>query len=550
MSRIRKIVLGVLVAAVFSVALIGAARNSDVYFLIKKNFTIFSEVYREVSLNYVDEVDPEKLMRKGLNSMLESLDPYTVFIDESQNQEIEIITRGSYGGVGLDVGVRGGKVVVIAPMQGYPAYRKGIRSGDIIKMINGITVEDLTPEEVQNLTVGEPGSSLEITIERYGVEQDLTFNLERERIDVKNIAYKGLVGPNEDIGYINLSRFSQNTAEEIRKAIEEFGTDRLNGLILDLRNNPGGLLEEAVRTVDKFVEPGLMVVETRGRLSQHNSTFSTEEPPMLGTVPLVILQNEGSASSSEIVAGALQDLDRAVIVGSQSFGKGLVQIVQPLSYNTALKITTSRYYIPSGRSIQSITYTHDEKNSAIVRPDSLRKAFKTRNGRTVYDGEGISPDIAIPTPTPSLLETALLKDSHFFFFANRVASQKESIEADSISDEMFADFQQYLKSSNFDYETESERNLERIKRKFKNENPSLNVTDHVKALEAAIEQQKEEDFESQSTSLKQTLYLELVSRFKGQEGKTEVSLQWDPAVEEALNVIENKNRYSAILANK
>jgi len=550
MSRIRKIVLGVLVAAVFSVALIGAARNSDVYFLIKKNFTIFSEVYREVSLNYVDEVDPEKLMRKGLNSMLESLDPYTVFIDESQNQEIEIITRGSYGGVGLDVGVRGGKVVVIAPMQGYPAYRKGIRSGDIIKMINGITVEDLTPEEVQNLTVGEPGSSLEITIERYGVEQDLTFNLERERIDVKNIAYKGLVGPNEDIGYINLSRFSQNTAEEIRKAIEEFGTDRLNGLILDLRNNPGGLLEEAVRTVDKFVEPGLMVVETRGRLSQHNSTFSTEEPPMLGTVPLVILQNEGSASSSEIVAGALQDLDRAVIVGSQSFGKGLVQIVQPLSYNTALKITTSRYYIPSGRSIQSITYTHDEKNSAIVRPDSLRKAFKTRNGRTVYDGEGISPDIAIPTPTPSLLETALLKDSHFFFFANRVASQKESLEADSISDEMFADFQQYLKSSNFDYETESERNLERIKRKFKNENPSLNVTDHVKALEAAIEQQKEEDFESQSTSLKQTLYLELVSRFKGQEGKTEVSLQWDPAVEEALNVIENKNRYSAILANK
>jgi len=550
MSRIRKIVLGVLVAAVFSVALIGAARNSDVYFLIKKNFTIFSEVYREVSLNYVDEVDPEKLMRKGLNSMLESLDPYTVFIDESQNQEIEIITRGSYGGVGLDVGVRGGKVVVIAPMQGYPAYRKGIRSGDIIKMINGITVEDLTPEEVQNLTVGEPGSSLEITIERYGVEQDLTFNLERERIDVKNIAYKGLVGPNEDIGYINLSRFSQNTAEEIRKAIEEFGPDRLNGLILDLRNNPGGLLEEAVRTVDKFVEPGLMVVETRGRLSQHNSTFSTEEPPMLGTVPLVILQNEGSASSSEIVAGALQDLDRAVIVGSQSFGKGLVQIVQPLSYNTALKITTSRYYIPSGRSIQSITYTHDEKNSAIVRPDSLRKAFKTRNGRTVYDGEGISPDIAIPTPTPSLLETALLKDSHFFFFANRVASQKESLEADSISDEMFADFQQYLKSSNFDYETESERNLERIKRKFKNENPSLNVTDHVKALEAAIEQQKEEDFESQSTSLKQTLYLELVSRFKGQEGKTEVSLQWDPAVEEALNVIENKNRYSAILANK
>lgn len=551
MSKIRKIGLGVLIAAVFLVALIGAGRNSDVYFLIKKNFTIFSEVYREVSLNYVDEVDPEKLMRKGLNSMLESLDPYTVFIDEATNQEIEILTRGSYGGVGLDVGVRGDEIVVIAPMQGYPAYRKGIRSGDIIKAVNEISVEDLTPEEVQNLTIGEPGTAVEITIERYGVEQNLIFTLERERIDVKNIAYKGLIGPNKDIGYINLSRFSQNTAEEIRMAIEEFGPDYLNGLVLDLRNNPGGLLEEAVRTVDKFVEPGLMVVETRGRLSQHNSTFSTEEPALLSSVPLVILQNEGSASSSEIVAGALQDLDRAVIVGEQSFGKGLVQIVQPLSYNTALKITTSRYYIPSGRSIQSITYTHDEKNSAVLRPDSLRKAFKTRNGRTVYDGEGISPDISISEPAPSLLKTALLKDSHFFFFANRVASDRESFDAGSISDEMFADFEAYLKVNDFHYETESERHLSNIKQQFEGEKDvPMNVAEHIRAIEHAIEKQKEQEFKSQSESLRKMLYLELISRFEGLEGKTKASLQWDPVVEEALNVIKNKNRYRAILANK
>lgn len=551
MTKMRKIALGTVIVAVCSVALIGAARNSDIYFLIKKNFTIFSEVYREVSLNYVDEVNPEKLMRKGINSMLESLDPYTVFIDEAQNQDIEIITRGSYGGVGLDVGVRGDKIVVIAPMDGYPAQEKGIRSGDIIKAVNDISVDDLSPEEVQNMTTGEPGTSLTITIERYGVEQNLTFKLKRERIDVKNIAYKELTGLNNDVGYINLSRFSQNTADEIRKALEGFQSKTtLRGVILDLRNNPGGLLEEAVRTVDKFVEPGLMVVETRGRLSRHNSTFNTEEPAMIGSLPLVILQNEGSASASEIVAGALQDLDRAVIIGGQSFGKGLVQIVQPLSYNTALKITTSRYFIPSGRSIQSITYTHDEKNSAIIKSDSLRKAYKTRNGRTVYDGEGISPDIHVKTPPPSLLETALLKESHFFFFANQVASGQETFGADSISDELFSDFKAYLRNNNFSYETESERYLTSVQNRLGRQAGSPDIKAHVKAIEQAIAQKKEQEFMQQSETLKRTLYLELISRYQGRAGKMKASLKWDPAIEEALNVIKNKNRYRDILAVK
>lgn len=551
MTRMRKIGITAFAAVILSIAFIGAARNSDVYFLIKKNFTIFSEVYREVSLNYVDEVNPEKLMRKGLNSMLESLDPYTVFIDEAQNQNIEIITRGSYGGVGLDVGVRGDKIVVIAPMEGYSAQKKGIRSGDVIKAINDVSVEDLSPEEVQNLTIGEPGTSLTMVIERYGVEQGLTFELERERIDVKNIAYKDRIGPNSDVGYINLSRFSQNTADEIRKAIEGFQANgALNGLVLDLRNNPGGLLEEAVRTVDKFVEPGLMVVETRGRLSQHNSTFKTEEPAMVRSLPLVVLQNEGSASASEIVAGALQDLDRAVIVGGQSFGKGLVQIVQPLSYNTALKITTSRYFIPSGRSIQSITYTHDEKNSAVIKPDSLRKAYKTRNGRTVYDGEGIAPDIEVKNSTPTLLETALLKESYFFFFANQFASETEAFDDEMVSEEMFADFKEYLNENDFTYQTESERYLSSVKNQLDTHEAGTDISEHLSAIESAIDQEKENEFVRQSESLKRMLYLELVSRYEGNTGKMKASLQWDPVIKEALDVIKNSNRYQDILAIK
>ncbi|MFH5830885.1 S41 family peptidase [Halalkalibaculum sp. DA3122] len=527
----------------------GAARLPDVYFQIKKNFTIFSEVFREVSLNYVDEVNPEKLMRKGVDAMLESLDPYTVFIDEAQNQELDIITRGNYGGVGLEVGFRSNKIVVIAPMEGYPAHRKGIRTGDVIVKVNGISVENLSAEEVQNMTLGEPGSTVSLTIERYGSDQLLNFELTRERIDVKNVAYSGLVGSSNDVGYILLSRFSQNTAEEVRTAITEL-QDRadLKGLILDLRNNPGGLLNEAVSTVDKFLEPGVKVVETRGRLSEHNSTYRTEEPAMVEKLPLVVLQNGGSASASEIVAGALQDLDRAVIIGEQSFGKGLVQVVRPLSYNSALKITTAKYYIPSGRSIQSVTYTHDENNSQINMPDSARKAFQTRNGRTVYDGQGIAPDLEVREDAPTLLETALYQNSHFFFFANKYAANHKSLDAQTIPDSIFEEFEAYLDENDFSYETRTEQHLEKVEEHFASLDASNAVGQSLSQLEQALDNEKQENLQEQKEEIKQILYLELISRYRGQSGKYEASVQFDPFVERGIEVIHNANRYRQILA--
>lgn len=527
----------------------GAATLPDVYFQIKKNFTIFSEVFREVSLNYVDEVDPEKLMRKGIGSMLETLDPYTVFIDEAQNQEIDIITRGNYGGVGLEVGFKGDRIVVIAPLEGYPAYRKGIRAGDVIVAVNGVTVEDLSAEEVQNMTLGEPGSTVTITIERYGVDQTLNFELVRERIDVKNVAYYDLVGPENNIGYILLTRFSQNTTEEIRNAITELQERaNLTGIVLDLRNNPGGLLNEAVGTVDKFIRPGVKVVETRGRLNEHNSVYRTDEPPMLSDLPLVVLQNGGSASASEIVAGALQDLDRAVIVGEQSFGKGLVQIVRPLSYNTALKITTAKYYIPSGRSIQSITYTHDEKNTQLNKPDSVRKAYKTRNGRTVYDGQGISPDLFVAERKPSLLETALLQNSHFFFYANQYVAGHDTFEAEAVTDEIFADFRQYLDDKGFSYQTRTEQYLDKVEDHFANADPAADVSRDLDNLSRALKQEKEVDFRNQKEQLKKILYLELVSRYKGQSGQYEASIRNDTMIDKAIEVINNSVQYREILA--
>jgi carboxyl-terminal processing protease len=545
MNRLRKIVIaGVL--AIASLALVGLVRNPDIYFLIKKNFTIFSEVYREVSLHYVDEVNPEKLMRKGINAMLESLDPYTVLIDEAQSQDMEIITRGSYGGVGLDVGYRGGKIVVIAPMEGYSAYRKGIRTGDVIIKVDGVSVKEMAPDEVQNLTTGEPGTTVTLSIKRYGIDNPLEFTLERQRIEVKNVAYSGFVGSKKDIGYILLNRFSKNAGEEVRNALEKLSNQKsISGLVLDLRNNPGGLLEEAVATVDKFVAKDQLVVETRGRLSQHNNIFKTEESPIAPELPLVVLQNGGSASASEIVAGALQDMDRAVIMGEQSFGKGLVQTVRQLSYNTALKVTISRYYIPSGRSIQSVTYTHDDKNNPVKKADSLRRAFKTRNGRTVYDGDGIAPDIQVSAAKPSLLQTSLMQQNLFFDFANQYAARHDSLSIDPMSADLFDEFLAFVEQKGFQYNIPSERYLSKIDSALVE--GDSDAEDHISSLQKTIDQQKKQAFKEEREELQKLLYLELTTRYKGRQGQAKASLPFDNVVNEAVKVLHESKRYHNIL---
>ncbi len=542
----KKIVIGT-VLAFSSLVLIGFVRNPDIYFLIKKNFTIFSEVYREVSLHYVDEVEPEKLMRKGITAMLESLDPYTVLIDETDQQDMEIMTRGSYGGVGLDVGYRNNKIVVIAPIEGYSAYNKGIRAGDVITAVNGVEVENLTSDEVQNLTVGEPGTIVTMTVKRYGIDHPLEFELERERIEVKNIAYAGFVGAQESIGYILLNRFSQNAAGEISRTIKDFRSQKqLSGLVLDLRNNPGGLLEEAVGTVDKFVLPGQTVVETRGRLSQHNNNFKTKEVPLAENLPLVVLQNGGSASASEIVAGAMQDLDRAVIMGEQSFGKGLVQVIRPLSYNTALKLTTSRYYIPSGRSIQSVTYTHDADNSVVKNPDSAKNEFRTNNGRKVFDRNGIQPDVKVSESDPTLLQTSLLQQNMFFEFANQYAATNDSLQESINSAELLNEFKDFLVRENFHYETPSEVHLSRIDSLLRDE--SVDLDKHITPLKERITEIKEQAFLNQRDDIKRLLYMELISRYKGQQGQTAASLPYDNLVNEAVNVLSDSSRYNEILS--
>ena len=533
-----------LLAAVVLMASVGiAAQQTDIYFLIKKNFSIFSKAYETVALEYVDEVDPEILMRTGIDAMLETLDPYTVMFSESQNEQAEIMSRGNYAGIGIEAGFRDGEVVVVAPRDGGPAAKAGIRAGDVIVAVDGVSTENLQPEEVNTLTQGEIGSEITITIRRFGIDQPIDFTLTRENIEVTNISYSGFIGDESNTGYIRLSQFGSNSGEEVREAmLELMDNDGLNGLVLDLRDNPGGILQEAVKIIDKFIEPGITVVDIRGRSSEFNQAFTTRESVMFEK-PVIVLMNGGSASASEVVAGALQDLDRGLIIGEQSFGKGLVQVVRQLPYNTSLKITISRYYIPSGRSIQSVQYTHQGRN-AVVMNDSSKKEFKTRNGRTVYEGRGIEPDVAIDNNKPNILEVALLQQGLYFDFATKYEAEHSVFDHVRLPDEVFNNFREFLEEQEFSYLTDAEKMLAQLSSQLE----EVDTADQqLQELEKAIDREKELIFEDSEADIRRNLFLELTSRYQGQAGRVEAGLKSDSDIIKALEFIQNSSEIDKIL---
>jgi len=534
-----------LLIGVFLLSSLALVRQNDLYFQIKKQLTIFSDVYKSVSTMYVDEVSPEKLMRTGLDAMLSELDPYTVFIDEREQQQLEIISQGSYGGVGIDAGFRGDQIVVIAPLEGYPAQRAGIRPGDVILSVNEVPVEELSPEEVQKLTVGDAGTSVTLKLERAGIDEPLIFELIRERIEIKNIEYTSLIDDRDRIGYLQLSRFGQRSSEEVRESLLRYKEEHgLNGLILDLRNNPGGLLNEAVEIVDKFIEPGVTIVETKGRVENQNSVFSSDEPAVFEDLPIVILMNQGSASASEVVAGALQDLDRAVIVGETSFGKGLVQTVKPLSYNTSLKITISQYYIPSGRSIQSVDYSGQQVDDENAVPVSLRRSFTTKNGRTVYDGLGIEPDVNVEQDVDSRARLALLQNNAFFFFMADYLSENET---DEQPDDLYDRFMEYLDETNFTYSVSADKHLNQLLASSENFYDSQESRQLIRDLQQSIERKKNEELTNSSEFIKERLDLEWAAQTGSKELRAQNRLRSDRAVQQAIQLIENPDRYHSIL---
>ena len=408
------IIFTIIVVSAISVAFFIPQETRE--FRIGKNLDIFFTMFRELNTFYVDEINPDKIIKTGIDDMLKTLDPYTVYYPESESEEFTFMTTGKYGGIGSQVRNNGEYAVVTEIYKGFPADVAGIKPGDIIKKVNGVSLKGLDNDKVSDKLKGDPGTSISLTIDRNGKETDYT--MKRERIAVPPVPYSGMIDANT--GYIRFIGFTQNCIDEVKKALISIKAQNPKQIILDLRGNPGGLLTEAVEIVNLFVDQGNEVVSTKGKVKQFDSDYKTTKAALDNKIPLAVLINRGSASASEIVAGAIQDLDRGVIVGQRSYGKGLVQITRPLSYNTQLKVTTAKYYIPSGRCIQALDFSHPNEDGSVgYIPDSLISEFKTKNGRIVKDGGGITPDVEVVPETLSQLTSELYLRNFIFDFATK-----------------------------------------------------------------------------------------------------------------------------------
>jgi len=522
-------------------------RNSgNNYFDIAKNLEIFANAYKEINQNYVDVLDPGKLMRLGLDAMLEGLDPFTNYISETDIEGYRYQTDGKYNGVGAVARKRGDYVVISDIYENSPAQKCGMKVGDEIRSIDGQNAKGRSEEAVLEFLRGFPGTEASIRVYRPIENKEHTLTLERADVTIPNVPHSGFVA--DGIGYINLTTFTQDAGKNIGDAFNQLRlkNPEIKGLILDLRNNGGGLLVEAVNIVNLFIPPGELVVATKGKAPEKNSTFKTRSTPIDQKIPLVILINKKSASASEIVSGALQDLDRAVLIGQLSYGKGLVQNTADVGFNAKIKLTISKYYIPSGRCIQSTRYKNGEP---VEIPESERALFKTRNGRPVYDGGGVKPDIVLPKDTATGVVKALLDQFLVFDFATKYAAEHSSI--DSIEVFSFTDwegFRLFVKEKKFKYETESEKKLKELKEVATREKWA--VLEQISAMEQAITAEKEQEMERNKAAIISEIESEIVGRYFFQRGKVRKSLVNDPEIKAAVDLLNDSSRYQKILSGK
>ncbi|GJQ21464.1 MAG: carboxyl-terminal processing protease [Bacteroidia bacterium] len=549
MKRVRSRVLIPAGTVVLLVAAGFSALQDELLMKLYRGIDLFGKVYKEVATNYVDEIDPDKFMKAGINGMLKTLDPYTIYIDDRDHGEIDLVTTGKYGGVGITVGIRDGAITVVGLMEGFSAAKYGLRIGDRLVAIDSVSLAGKSFDEVRGLVRGEPGSEVRMTIEREGESGPLEFVLLREEIPVRNVSYAGMV--EEGIGYIRLERFSRTAGEDVRQALKgllDRGTVR--GIVLDLRNNPGGLLDMAVEVASKFLPESSLVVSTRGRRADSERRYRTTGKPLAPELPLAVLVDRGTASASEIVAGAIQDLDRGVIVGSRTFGKGLIQTIIRVSETTSLKITTGRYYTPSGRSIQEIDYFHRKDNGEVrILPDSLRREFRTIHNRSVYEAGGIRPDTLVEPPAQSALAAALMDKAMFFKFANRYALTHSMLEPGfTVTPELYREFKAFVHSRGFTLKEEARQRLEDVKQAAGKAGYGKDVLDHIQRLEQLIEREQERAFERHEEEVKRLLALEIIGRIAGERQQIVASLKDDPQLAVAVNLVKGRRMYNQILS--
>lgn len=525
--------------------------EADLLLKIHRSIDLFGKVYKEIAVSYVDEVDPDEFMRAGIDGMLKTLDPYTVFLSERESDEIDLVTTGKYGGVGITIGLRDGMVTVVGLLEGFSAAKQGIQTGDRILEIDGKNIVGATMDEVRQLVRGAPGTEVRMKIEREGEPLPLEFVLLREEIPVRNVTYTGYVEPG--IGYIRLERFSRTAGDDVRKAIRELKANgTLKGVVLDLRDNPGGLLDVAVDVVSKFLPESSLVVSTRGRRSDSERKYYSTEKPLLEETPLAVLVNRNSASASEIVAGAIQDLDRGIIVGTRTFGKGLVQTITRLSETASLKITTARYYTPSGRSIQELDYSHRNGDGTYAsKPDSLRKVFRTAHNRLVQEGGGIIPDSIVADSEYSRLYMELMRKAMFFKFANRFVAEKKTIpEKFEVTEEILKDFEAFLRDKKFTYQSEAELKLRELKEVAEKSSYSKQFLESVQRLSTQIEAEKNLALQRHKREIQEALKAEILGRLRGEKARIEGTMPEDRQLMTTVALLKNPKVYDLLLSGK
>ena len=526
---------------------------SNSYFEISKNLDIFATLYKELNSYYVDDVEPSKLIREGIDAMLESLDPYTAFISEAEMEGYRLQTTGKYGGIGSLIRRMGDYVVIAEPYEGYPADKYGLKAGDKVIEIEGKSAKNKNTQEISKMLKGQAGTQVSVIISRLkadGSEEQMEKVLTREEIKIKNVPYFGMV--NEEVGYIRLTNFTENAGREVRKAFEELKqNENLKGIVFDLRGNPGGLLNEAVNVSNVFIPKGQEIVSTKGKIKEWEKLFKTLNPAVDNSMALAVLTNRGSASASEIVSGSIQDLDRGVIIGQKTFGKGLVQTTRSLTYNTKLKVTTAKYYIPSGRCIQAINYAERDKDGSVKKlPDSLKVAFETMAGRVVYDGGGIDPDIVLEPTKLSKISYSLLSKNLIFKYATIYHSKHENIAVArdfSFSDKDFEEFISFISEEEYDYTTKSEELLEDFTEAAQKEKYYDGIKEDLEALKQSVLHDKNKDINKHQEEIKELLVEEIVGRYYYRAGRVQASFAHDPELQEAVKVLLDDQQYRALL---
>lgn len=524
---------------------------SDNYFETSKNIDIFTSLYKELNTYYVDRTDPGILMKEAIDAMLKSLDPYTQYIPESEMEDFRLQTTGQYGGIGAMITKIEDYVVISEPYEGFPAQKAGLLPGDRIIEINGVNAKGKSTEDVSKILRGQPNTSVTLLINRPHVEQSFKVSFNREKVFVPSVPYSAYIS--DGIGYVRLNSFTKNCANNVKSSIMELKNEQnLEGLILDLRGNPGGLLNESVDIVNLFIEKGVEVVNTKGKIKSWDKSYVASKKPLDIDVPLVVLINSASASASEIVSGAIQDLDRGVIIGQRSFGKGLVQQTRKLPYNSQLKLTVAKYYIPSGRCIQALDYSNRNDDGSVGKiTDSLMTTFYTKNGREVKDGGGILPDIVLDTENYSMIIASLYRERLFFHYANYFRFLNDTITDDFIfSDLDYSNFTEYLLDKDYSYKTETEKSLENFKKESEQEGYFIDLSNEYSILQRKLMEKKQDDLIKSKEDIQEILTMEIMSRYYFQKGRIKASINFDIEIKKAIELLQDPQKYDNILSKK